>query len=77
MAGSCVASLDSLARTGNSTPGSWNGQENPLAAIYAKRGDIPLLVGMYTLDDNGRLPAYGPDDEAIGDAIPLAVVTVR
>ncbi len=40
-------------------------------------GDIPLLVGMYSLGTGERLPVRGPDGVPIGDAIPLAVVTVR
>jgi hypothetical protein len=40
-------------------------------------GDIPLLVGMYSLDTGERLPVCDPDGAPIGDTIPLAVVTVR
>ncbi len=40
-------------------------------------GDIPLLVGMYNLGTGERLPVHNPDGVPIGDAIPLAVVTVR
>ena len=40
-------------------------------------GDIPLLVGMYNLDTEERLPVRDPDGVSIGDTIPLAVVTVR
>jgi hypothetical protein len=40
-------------------------------------GDIPLLVGMYSLDTEARLPARGPDGASMGDAIPLAVVRIR
>jgi 4-amino-4-deoxy-L-arabinose transferase-like glycosyltransferase len=43
----------------------------------APAGDIPLLVGMYSLETEQRLPVRAPDDPSIGDAIPLAVVTVR
>ena len=43
----------------------------------APGGDIPLLVGMYRLDNGDRLPVTGPDGVAVGDAIPLAVVAVR
>lgn len=43
----------------------------------APAGDIPLLVGMYDLITGERLPIRGPDGLPIGDAIPLAVVTVR
>jgi 4-amino-4-deoxy-L-arabinose transferase-like glycosyltransferase len=40
-------------------------------------GDIPLLVGMYRLDNGERLPVRDADGATIGDAIPLAVVTVQ
>jgi len=40
-------------------------------------GDIPLLVGMYSLSTGDRLPVRDPDGVLIGDAIPLTVVTVQ
>jgi hypothetical protein len=40
-------------------------------------GELPLLVGMYSLETEERLPVRDPDGVPIGDAIPLAVVTVR
>jgi hypothetical protein len=40
-------------------------------------GEIPLLVGMYRLDNGERLPVQDADGATIGDAIPLAVVTVQ
>jgi 4-amino-4-deoxy-L-arabinose transferase-like glycosyltransferase len=40
-------------------------------------GEIPLLVGMYSLTTEERLPVHDPDGVAIGDSIPLTVVTVR
>ena len=40
-------------------------------------GDVPLWVGMYRLDTGERLPVRDPNGVPIGDAIPLAVVTVR
>ncbi len=40
-------------------------------------GDIPLLVGMYSLDTGERLPVYTSDGIPIGDAIPLTTVSVR
>ena len=49
-------------------------------------GDIPLLIGMYSLDDGERLPVRDPSDsiqyegrrsDSISDAIPLTVVPVR
>jgi 4-amino-4-deoxy-L-arabinose transferase-like glycosyltransferase len=40
-------------------------------------GEIPLLVGMYRLDNGERLPVQDADGVPIGDAIPLAVVTVQ
>jgi len=47
-------------------------------------GDIPLLIGMYSLDDGERLPVRDPNgvpiqygSDSIGDAIPLTVVPVR
>ena len=43
----------------------------------APAGNIPLLVGMYSLDTGDRLPVRTLDGVSIGDAIPLAVVTVR
>jgi hypothetical protein len=39
--------------------------------------DVPLLVGMYRLDTEERLPVCDPNGTPIGDAIPLVVVTVR
>jgi len=40
-------------------------------------GEIPLLVGMYRLDNGERLPVQDANGVPIGDAIPLAVVTVQ
>ena len=40
-------------------------------------GDIPLLVGMYRLDDGERLPVRDPAGVPIGDAIPLEAIPVR
>jgi hypothetical protein len=40
-------------------------------------GDIPLLVGMYTLDVGERLPVRDANGLPVGDAIPLTVVVVR
>lgn len=43
----------------------------------APAGEIPLLVGMYSLATGERLPVQNPDGVVIGDAIPLEMVTVR
>ncbi|MFQ6100125.1 MAG: ArnT family glycosyltransferase [Anaerolineae bacterium] len=40
-------------------------------------GEIPLNVGMYSLDTVERLPIYGPDGAFVGDALQLALVRVR
>ena len=40
-------------------------------------GDIPLLVGMYSLDTGERLPVHDPNGVPIGDTIPLTMVTVQ
>jgi len=40
-------------------------------------GAVPLLVGMYRLDTGERLPVRDPAGLPVGDAIPLAVVTIR
>jgi len=43
----------------------------------APAGDMPLLVGLYRLEDAERLKVHGPDGAPIGDAIPLAMVTIQ
>jgi hypothetical protein len=40
-------------------------------------GDIPLLLGMYSLETEQRLPATGPGGEPVGDAIHLATVRIQ
>ena len=40
-------------------------------------GDIPLLVGMYSLGTGERLPVHDPNGTPIGDTILLTMVTVR
>lgn len=39
--------------------------------------DVPLLVGMYSLDTRQRLPVEGPGGEPLGDAIRLATVRIE
>jgi len=43
----------------------------------APADDIPLWVGMYRLDTGERLPVRNPEGVPVGDAIPLAMVTIR
>lgn len=40
-------------------------------------GDIPLFVGMYSLDTKKRLQVCDPDGAPIGSTIPLTTVTIR
>jgi 4-amino-4-deoxy-L-arabinose transferase-like glycosyltransferase len=40
-------------------------------------GDIPLLVGMYELITQERLPVRDPEGVPVGNAIPLTMVTVK
>ncbi len=40
-------------------------------------GEIPLWLGMYSLDTVERLPIYAPDGAFVGDAVQLALVRVR
>jgi hypothetical protein len=42
----------------------------------APMGEIPLLVGMYSLPSGERLPVDHPDVESTGNAIPLTTVRV-
>jgi len=48
-------------------------------APAAPHDDIPLLAGMYSLDNGERLPVRDPSGApiSIGDAIPLTMVPVR
>ena len=46
-------------------------------ALSTPTGDIPLLVGMYSLDTERRLPVEGPDGEPLGGAIHLATVRIQ
>jgi hypothetical protein len=39
-------------------------------------GDVPLLVGMYSLDSGERLLVRDVNGASIGDAIPLTTVRV-
>jgi 4-amino-4-deoxy-L-arabinose transferase-like glycosyltransferase len=40
-------------------------------------GEVPLQVGMYALETGDRLQVRDPDGASVGDAIPLAKVTVE
>jgi 4-amino-4-deoxy-L-arabinose transferase-like glycosyltransferase len=40
-------------------------------------GDVPLLVGMYSLDTKQRLPVEGPTGEPLGDTIHLTTVRIQ
>jgi 4-amino-4-deoxy-L-arabinose transferase-like glycosyltransferase len=40
-------------------------------------GDIPLLVGMYSLETKERLPVQGPNGEPLGDMIHLETIRTR
>jgi hypothetical protein len=48
-----------------------------LIAPTTPAGDIPLLVGMYELVTQERLPVRDPEGLLIGDAITLTMVTVE
>ena len=43
----------------------------------APAGELPLLIGMYSLDTEERLPVRDSDGVPIGDSIPLAMVAVQ